>query len=458
MKYVFAVSLLILVVMSIGAVLTIPPRDTGQRKTLVWVTDANPARKSQIALFEEFAPELTAVVDSGNLNPSKVIVQSSGGVGPDMMDCYSCYQTDTYVRTGIAWDITKRAEELGITPDICWPGARNIMTWGGRQYTFPTNCGVIGLFFNKDIFDELGMDYPTSEWTWEEFIEVARKLTKKRIDGRAYERFALQGYPSMAAVWQAGGSFYSKDGTRCTLDSAQAREGWHFWNDLRVKWDIVPDAVEASGMVGESVSYGGGQPGLFLAGRYVFYPGGRWYQITWRRANEERTRAGLGPFRYGVVGMPRKRRQASRFVARATAINRMGDRREDALRFLEFLASEPYCHDINVTADGISAVMKYSQTVDQVTNPEYPNERECDEVWIDLMPSGIAMETSPFIIPDDASRIVSEYTSAIMQGQLDVDQAVDRMTKAVNDKIAKNVRTFEHLREEYERRTRRKVE
>lgn len=488
MKYVFAGILVGLILMTVGALVTVPPRDTGNRRTLVWVTDANPARKSQIELFEAFAPELTAMVDSGNLDVSKVIVQSSGGVGPDIMDCYSCYQTDTYVRTGIAWDITDRAKELGITPELCWPGARNTMTVGGRQYTFPTNCGVMGIFYNKDIFDKEEMPYPKADWTWEEFVDVARKLTKKKAGGKGYDRFALAGYTYMAAVWQAGGSMYSEDGTRCVLDSVEAREGWHFWNDLRVKWDIVPDAVEVSGMAGESASYGGGRSGLFLGGRYALLEGGRWNQITWREENAsraektlklkkelaklktqqgesdrrvreiERKLSQLRPFRYGVVGMPIKRRRASRFVARATAINRKSDRREDGLTFLAFLASEPYCHDINVTADGISAVMKYSQTVDQVTNPDYPNERECDEVWIELMPSGIAMETSPFVIPDDAGRIVNEYTSAIQQGQLEVDEAVDRMTKDVNDKIAKNVKTFKHLREEYERRTGRKVE
>ena len=458
MKAVFVIGFAVLVAMTVGALVTIPPRDTGGRHTLVWVTDANPARKSQIALFEAFAPGLTAVVDSGNLDTSKVIVQSSGGVGPDVMDCYSAYQTDTYVRTGIAWDITERAKELGITAEICWPGARNIMTWGGRQYTFPTNCGVMGLFFNKDIFDAEGLAYPTSDWTWEEFVALARRLTKKKAEGRGYERFALSDYWYMGAVWQAGGAMYSEDGTRCVLDSAEAKEGWHFWDDLSSKWDIMPDAVELSGLAGESVSYGGGQPGLFLAGRYVLYEGGRWNQIAWRQANEERAEAGDAPFRYGVVGMPHKRRRASRFVARATAINSMGDRREEALRFLAFLASEPYCHDINVTADGVSAVMKHSQTVEQITNPAYPEERECDEVWLELMPFGVGMEVSPFIIPDDASRIMSEYTSAITQGQLEVDEAVDRMTKAINDKILKNVREFEHLRVEYERRTGRTVE
>ena len=458
MKYVFLGALIILVLMTIGAMVTIPDLDVRGRRTLVWVTDANPARRSQVRLFEDFAPDLTAKVDSGNLDTSKVIVQSSGGVGPDLMDCYSVYHTDTYARTGIAWDITDAAKELGISPDICWPGARNIMTWTGRQYTFPTNCGVMALFFNKDVFDELGLAYPESDWDWDEFVDVARQLTLKRESGRGYERFALNNYWWMEAVWQAGGSFYSEDGTRCVLDSAEAMDGWRFWHYLQVKWDIVPDTVEISGLVGETADYGGGQPGLFLAGRYVLYHGGRWNQIAWRQANEERAAAGKPPFHYGVVGMPRKRRRASRFVARATGINAHGKRRDDALRFLQFLASEPYCRDINITADGVSAVRKYACTLEQVWNPAYPEERECDAVWMSLMEYGVGMEVSPFVIPEDAGRIVNEYVSAVKIGTIPLDKAVTDMTNAVNEKIMRNVRTFEHLREEYERRTGRKAE
>ena len=453
MKAVFFGIFLVLVLMTVGALVTIPDRDSGGRRTLVWVTDANPARENQIRLFEQFAPALTATVDSGNLDTSKVIVQSSAGVGPDLIDCYSSSQTDAYVRTGIIWDLTEIAAEFGFGPDLCWPGARSIMFWEGRQYTFPTNCGCMALFYNKDIFDKAGIPYPNSDWTWQEFVETAAALTKKKESGRGYERFALRQYWWMEAVWQAGGSFYSADGTRCTLDTPEAKEALRFWNDLSRRWNICPDAVQMAGLAGDSVSYGGGDSGLFLAGRFAMHYGGRWNQIAWRRANAERARNGQAPFRYGVVGLPRHRRRASRFVARATAINQHGKRRDDALQFLRFLASEPYCRDINMSADGVSAVRRYAQTVDQVWNPEYPAEKECDAEWLKLMEYAVGMETSPFVIPDEANRIANEAISALQAGQLDPETAADDMAARINAKILDNVQRFDHLRREYEKRT-----
>ena len=31
--------------------------------------------------------------------------------------------------------------------------------------------------YNRDLFDEAGVDYPKEGWTWDEFREVAKKLT-----------------------------------------------------------------------------------------------------------------------------------------------------------------------------------------------------------------------------------------------------------------------------------------
>ena len=33
--------------------------------------------------------------------------------------------------------------------------------------------------YNRDLFDKAGITYPTTGWTWDEFREVAKKLTIK---------------------------------------------------------------------------------------------------------------------------------------------------------------------------------------------------------------------------------------------------------------------------------------
>lgn len=40
------------------------------------------------------------------------------------------------------------------------------------------------MWYNKDMFDEAGIDYPDGSWTWDEFYDIAEKLTKE--DGSQY--------------------------------------------------------------------------------------------------------------------------------------------------------------------------------------------------------------------------------------------------------------------------------
>lgn len=36
------------------------------------------------------------------------------------------------------------------------------------------NCFVLA--YNKDMFDEFGVEYPTAEWTWDDAAEAAKKF------------------------------------------------------------------------------------------------------------------------------------------------------------------------------------------------------------------------------------------------------------------------------------------
>ena len=33
------------------------------------------------------------------------------------------------------------------------------------------------MFYNKDLFDAAGLDYPTADWTWDDFAKDAAALT-----------------------------------------------------------------------------------------------------------------------------------------------------------------------------------------------------------------------------------------------------------------------------------------
>ncbi len=47
----------------------------------------------------------------------------------------------------------------------------------GQTYLIPLQLGTMVMFYAKKPFDDAGMDYPTDDWTIEEFLEIAEKLT-----------------------------------------------------------------------------------------------------------------------------------------------------------------------------------------------------------------------------------------------------------------------------------------
>ncbi|MCX7707867.1 MAG: sugar ABC transporter substrate-binding protein [Anaerolineae bacterium] len=47
----------------------------------------------------------------------------------------------------------------------------------GKTYLIPLQMGVMIMFYSKRLFDEAGVPYPKDEWTFEQFLETAKKLT-----------------------------------------------------------------------------------------------------------------------------------------------------------------------------------------------------------------------------------------------------------------------------------------
>jgi len=73
---------------------------------------------------------------------------------------------------------------------------------GGKLYFFPTSWNSVVVFYNKDLFDQAGLAYPSAEWTWEDFLKAAKALTKRGADGRPTQYgYFVPGYNFGLAPW-----------------------------------------------------------------------------------------------------------------------------------------------------------------------------------------------------------------------------------------------------------------
>ncbi|KQV07530.1 ABC transporter substrate-binding protein [Leifsonia sp. Root112D2] len=104
----------------------------------------------------------------------------------------------------------------------------------GTQYGVPKDFDTIGLWYNKAIFAEAGVEVPSDSWTWSDFqsaaATISKKLASKGIYGAAGGMDGQTTYYN--TIFQAGGSVLSADGKTSTYDSAATEKGIQFWTDL----------------------------------------------------------------------------------------------------------------------------------------------------------------------------------------------------------------------------------
>lgn len=129
---------------------------------------------------------------------------------------------------------------------------------------------VFGLMYNKDVLKEAGITVPTTEeeaWTWDEFVEVAQKLTIDRngknaldpdFDPKNIQQFGLYipGGANMLsyAMAYAQQDFLTEDGTKVDLAGTKAEEAVQNFADLINKYHVAPNPAQSKNLPGGSTA------------------------------------------------------------------------------------------------------------------------------------------------------------------------------------------------------------
>jgi multiple sugar transport system substrate-binding protein len=441
MKYLFLGTLMVMVGASMVA-WRWQPGAMSDRIELVWCSDDNPARREQIELFNRLYPEYQVRLDPMNATLEKVIVQSLAGVGPDLFDCYSGFQLAAYVRSGIALDCTDFLESRGIDPSSIWPCALPTFVYEGRMYGQPENVSAPAMWFNRDMFDKAGELYPQAGWTWEDFIGVAQRLTKRDARGRL-EQLGFIGYWDwMSALGQWGGSIYTPEGTRSALDSPQAAEAMQFMQDLIYKYGVMPTPTEETAMASAG-GWGSGTITLFGSGRGAMAVGGRWWLCILRNK-------AYANLRTGAVEMPRGPSARIFGVGKSTLVNVNSRQCDGALLFLEFLHSRAWGDLINHQADGLAPVIEHNYTDTYLHDPDFPDE-DYNEVWRAALEDAGPQEVSPYVNGQTVDRILLVQTDLVKANLKSGPEAMRGAAKKINEAIIDQLRLDPVLRERYYR-------
>lgn len=170
-----------------------------------------------------------------------------------------------YAAQGVLENLDPYIEQSGYNLDDIWPGLLEYASYEGSVYGFPRDMSAEVLYYNKDIFDEAGVEYPTDEWTWDDFRAAAEALTVR--DGEQVTRYglAMEGGKWPLFFMQNGGAFFDdvRNPSTCTLDSPEVIEAVEFFAGMMNDGIAMRDA-NLSQAGGDSAVFGAGQAAMIV--------------------------------------------------------------------------------------------------------------------------------------------------------------------------------------------------
>ncbi|CAN5692054.1 hypothetical protein BH11ARM2_BH11ARM2_18740 [soil metagenome] len=295
MKWIFILATAFMLAVSAAMLATSPERTSDPRTPLVYVADENPLRRRQIALFERLNPSRRVEIDPANGETQKVVVQSLAGVGPDLFNNASASELESYVNSGIAWEVTDALAKRGIdVREQTFPGAQGSCVLKGRTYGVPMQMNVEAIYFNKAVFDEAKEPYPTHEMSWDDLIVLAKRLTVRDARGRVV-RYGFDIEPREWLTISAGfgGTLYKDGGRRSAVDSPGVQRAARLLHDLIHVHRVCPSPNESSSLA--NVGGFGGSGGLLASGKFAMQYAGRYNLLNWRK---------IPGLRLGVIPLP----------------------------------------------------------------------------------------------------------------------------------------------------------
>ncbi|HUS16559.1 MAG TPA: sugar ABC transporter substrate-binding protein [Chloroflexia bacterium] len=114
----------------------------------------------------------------------------------------------------------------------------------GKAYAWPLWVPPVGMYLNLDLFKERNVTPPTGDWTYEQFVEIAQKLTFTRDDGTKVYGYSGVIDPGIVNTWPFifgdGGRPLADDNKTYTFDSPGAISGLQKLVDLSQKYHVTP--------------------------------------------------------------------------------------------------------------------------------------------------------------------------------------------------------------------------
>lgn len=192
--------------------------------------------RAEFEKFSQINPGVTVEIMNVS-GDEKLMALIAAGTPPDIW--WTPHGATIQVADGTILDIAPYLKDDPILEDLLPPYRQMYAGLDGGIYGLPGGAWFWLIIYNKKLLDEAGVPYPSSDWTWDDLLEKAQKLTTEN----------RWGYLNPGLVWVGGlmpfllsndGREVSEDGTRWLVDTPESLAAIQFMYDLIHTHKVMP--------------------------------------------------------------------------------------------------------------------------------------------------------------------------------------------------------------------------
>ena len=351
---------------------------------------------AMVEAFEAEHPEIKVEVETIGYDDYFTQMQTrvAGGTAPD------CYELNienfaAYANKGLL------AEISGVDVSGLNETALNAFNVKGVQYGLPESFSNVVLIYNKDLFDQAGVSYPTADWTQDDLQAAAEAIRALGDDifgiwqPITYNEF-------FKVVAQYGGALLNEDKTEFTINSAENIAAANALVSRVLDSNVQPNTVQQGGM---------GDWDMFMSGRLGMIPTGIWAFQSFTENCD---------FDWDIAVEPGSTQKATHFFSNCVVMNPETEHPEETATWLAWLTSSTASADIRLAAGWDLPALSDMDALSSYLEITPPANRTAVFESLNYL-------VMPPVIEDYAlmSDIIGQYLAAAADGTMTVEEALN---------------------------------
>ncbi len=362
--------------------------------------------KKMIAVFEEKNPDIKVDLQITGFDDyfTKLATTVGGGNAPDVFEM-NMENYLAYMLRGACADLTGL-----INNDNYSAGTLEAVSSDGKLYAVPMSFSTCVLIYNKALFDQAGIAYPTNDWTWADAQTAAEAIKALGDDIWGYYQ-PITYNEFYKSVKSNGGSLLNADYTAFTANSPENVAVLDaMLKRVRGENHVQPTAEEMAGR---------GDWDLFTEGKLGMIITGIWAFPTY---TEKCT------FDWDIVVEPGFATKSTFFFANVNCVSPSSEKKEAAAKFADAMGSDPDIVQLRLDASWELPTIADQSKLTQYLEVIPPANRAAVFDSMDYAAAPPALKES-----GAASEIINNVLSTLEMNDISAQDALDDIQSQLED-------------------------